>query len=359
MTKSSQIWSGLLRNYLRLHTMSRREREEVKASATASFSLFNANGNYSNISEEFAKHSRITTEFIRIGGEGPKPKSDVESLLSAAQNFPDLVNPEKGGKPRQIYFTALPLGTVPDPVSNIDLSARSAMERLEDIARIQDQLAQRLNDAKYIREAPQLFSDVRPEEIEEMVETFTSATTAFRRAAQDVIDARFEDWGAKKIEGIEGLPVPPRVSSGSVIPLRIIVAAWEQGGISFEHRGLLRDFQGTQDKWIEFFALNGVTIECDELPDGTFLEYQVTDRGGLNLAPKESGWTRAGQTATASPRLGITKFQARVVGTHASRYTIKYGAKVLGKDASYYAEDGNSVSAGGLIRALKIALLTR
>ena len=342
---SSITTGGEFLAVFRLHTTSRREREEVKASAKASFGLFNAKGSYSSITEEFAKHSRITTEFTRIGGEGPMPNRDVESLLAAAQAFPDLVNPAKGGRPRQIYFTALPLETAPDKLTNIDLSARSAMEKLEDIARVQDRIAQRLHDANFVREAPELFVDISPDEAREMVETLESAKTEMGRLADDVIEDRFRDWSSNKVDEVSGLPVPPLASVGAEIPLKITLAA-------FEHGNLLKDYISTQNTWITFNSLVGVTIECDALAEATYLEYQVVDLNG-----NASGWTRAGQTASAD-RL-IRRFQARIVGNHAGRYTVRYAAKFEEVAASYYAEDGNPVwEQKRLIRALKVTVLS-
>lgn len=342
---SSITTGGEFLAIFRLHTTSRREREEVRASAKASFGLFNAKGSYSSITEEFAKHSRITTEFTRIGGDGPLPNRDVESLLAAAQTFPDLVNPAKGGRPRQIYFTALPIETVPDKNTNIDLSARSAMEKLEDIARMQDRISQRLHDANYIREAPALFVDISPDEAREMVETLESAKIELGRIAEDVVEDRFRDWSSNKAEEVVGLPVPPLASVGDEVPLKITLAA-------FEHGNRLKDYVSTQNTWITFNSLVGVTIECDTLAEATYLEYQVVDMNG-----NSSGWTRAGQTASAD-RL-IRRFQARVVGKHAGRYTVRYAAKFQEIAASYFAEDGNPVwEKQQLMRALKVSLLT-
>jgi hypothetical protein len=268
---SSITTGGQFLALFRLHASSRREKEEVTISAKASFSSFRAEGNYDKVKEFFATHTHTTTSLQRNGGAGPYPNADIESLLRAAQEFPDLVNPDKGGKPVKIFFSAKSISKIPDPSTNIDLSAGPAANMIEDLAELQEKISDRLNDARFARDFPDLFPQAEIVEIEHTVTELETARKDVSRFCEKISSRRFETMPPSAPVQLKLLPVPPRVGKGEVLPIRVKLAT--EFGLNLE---------GIGGEWLLLpdDSLLGFTAEWEPLPTGTSLEYCVGGRSG-------------------------------------------------------------------------------
>lgn len=328
-----------------LHTSSRSEKERVRASASASFASFKASGSYEKLTEFFNSHKRTSLKFFRNGGEGKWPEMTVEALLAAAREFPDLVNPTKGGKPKQIFFTAKPINKVADPQTNIDLRARKASELIEDIGRFQAKLSDRLNDARFAISEPSLFKQVDTADLDEMARTLEQRQIEASRIAVEVAERRFEDVKDVVLLDYQSLPKPPQADSGKSIPLIVRLTVWDYGA---------KDLEGKDGEWLQFGSLLGVSVEAPQLPRDLLLQYRVCDqRGSFG-----EQWSRAGETAKAPSSLILSGIQMRIDGANADRYSIQYAIKAHAFSGSFYERDGSVARMSNWhITGFKVSLL--
>lgn len=322
---SSITTGGEFLALIRIHTSSRSERERVKATAKASFGAFKASGSYEKLTEFFASHTRTSLTYSRVGGEGPVDETNLPSMLEAARNFPDTVNPSKGGKAQQIYFGAKPISRVPDAETNIDLTNRQAGYLLEDIAKLQDEISDRLADAVFAKEAPELFPQVDGAEMDATVAELEETQVNATRICDYIADNRFSSLKDVSIVDSKALPIPPQIETGSSVPLKVSVAIWRNNDV----QGAVVD----AGEWTPWGGIQGLCIECDDLPEGTFIEYRVCDKDG-----NWRGWVRAGQSAVAHNALwGV---QIRVSGSSAEHFSIRYATKIQRGNAPFYGRDG-------------------
>jgi hypothetical protein len=343
---SSITSGGELFAIFQFHSSSQRERQTIKADAKAKFASFKVSMNYEKLTELFEHHTNFTSRISQVGTNEKLPGNSLADLLKYAEDFPNKVNPAKqDGVGVQIFFTASPISKIPDQLTDIYLVSRPAQEKLEDIARVQDQIMVRLGQARFAKGTPALFPGVAKQDMETMIDELERTQIGLERLAEEVADHRFEPLDNVVVGDVASLPRPPSAGGGGEIPIKVMLAA-------VTNPKSLGDLQVNGSEWADALAIFGLTIWCDQLAAGTELEYQIKSQSG-----QYSGWLKAGQTA--KQRGMIIELQARVVGSNADQYSVRYAIKVERLDASFYAADGEVASCGGMIvRAMKISLFS-
>lgn len=339
---SSITTGGEFLALFRLQTSSRREREEIKVRAKASFAAFKASGSYDKLTEFFSSHTLTKTMVKRTGGFGSTPSHDIASLLKAAEHFPEMVDPAKGGRPVQIFFGAKPISKVPDAMTNIDLSVPSVEEFVEDLALLQSRITDRLCDARLAQDNQGLFPETEVADIDAIVQALENARTEVRRLVDKVTKDRFQSLPESIPVQLERLPVPPSPGLGREINLNVKVAT------SF---GAERAVKGGEWLVLGNDRIYGFTVDCESLPDGIALEYRVGSASGV-----QADWVHQG-TTTRAPTGAVASLTMRITGAAADRFSVRYAVRFR-TAATFYGRDGDVVSFGPMaIGAVYVQIL--
>lgn len=314
------------------------EKQSLAVAISGKMGSWGGSADYQRSVEEFRKYTSTSLHIARDGGIGGLPKPDIDSLLKATEIFPEAVQTY----PVPIFFETQRYARVPNLGTDIDVEARHARYKIEDLARANDDFATRGASWNYALKNPALFKQIDFETSARTVNQIEEASIKIARMADDVAENRFGNLDIYKLPSLEGIPRPPFITNGTKLPLKLH-AIWLTGNS--------RRSNETEDGWLEGPELYSFMVKTDALPQGTVIKYMY-HKGG-------SGDTRP-ITAPEMTSEGRHEFiRIWLEGPQANEYVISYEVRRAGTSATYLGENGGRAGEPGQymrISGVKVAL---
>jgi hypothetical protein len=302
------------------------EKQSLAIQVSGSMGAWGGSADYQRSVEEFRKHKSLSLHIARDGGTGELPKPDLDSLLQAAQSFPNEVLEH----PVPIFFQTQRYARVPDLGTDIDVEARHARYKIEDLARANDDFSARAASWKYALKNPRLFKQVDEQTSRQTLVQIEETSIKLMRMAEDVVENRFNDLTKYEVPSLDHIARPPSIATGTKLPLQL-TALWLQGNG--------RTSNETEDGWLEGQELFSFGVKTEALPEGTMIKYMY-HRGG-------SGDTGSVSAPEMTPEGRHEFVRIWLEGPQAKEFVIAYRVRRAGTSATYVGENGGRAGEPG------------
>ena len=302
------------------------EKSDLAISLSGGMGAWGGSANYQKSIEDFRKHSSLSLHIARDGGTGDLPDPDLDALLQAAQSFPNDVQ----ALPVPIFFQTQRYSRVPDLGTDIDVEARHARYKIEDLARVNDVLESRASSWEYAQNKPELFNQIASQTVRQEIDKIQEMSIAMTRMAEDVAENRFDDLEAYKVPSLDSIARPPFIAKGERLPLHL-KTIWNTGGG--------RTSEAMDQGWSNGPELFSFMVKTDSLPDGTVIKYMY-HKGGHGDTNAVNSPEMTGEGRHEFIRIWLE-------GTDAKEFVISYQVRRAGTTATYVGENGGRAGEPG------------
>ncbi|WP_299038478.1 hypothetical protein [uncultured Pseudokineococcus sp.] len=126
------VRGGSYYGLIEVQTSSRTQQQDVKAKLTGYYGVFTASAAFESELKSIARTSSVNVSVTRSGGSGEVVRSDVESMLTEAQRFPETVleHPVPVMALTSDYRSTVPLPPLPAPNSLVRQNQRDVLNDL-------------------------------------------------------------------------------------------------------------------------------------------------------------------------------------------------------------------------------------